>query len=319
MNKHKDGYVFGMDKDLQDKQQAKCDPKKDALAARWIEDVINSTKEEKDYIKQPEDQTIHTWLKDGTVLCELINTIWQTKDGKIKIKKVYKGKVAYQQMENIDKFIKTVKKLDTLVDNDKVTIFETNDLYKEDDMNAFTAGIFTLSSAVRASKKYDPGNSYPVLGPKLNEENKREFTQQQLDASKKIIPLQNAGSIAVEKEKGTDNIVKYGKVGQELGKSVGGISQQNAGSIAVEKELGTDSIVKYAMAGQELGKSYGGVSQQNAGSIAVEKEKGTDNIVRYGKAGQELGKSVGGVSQQSMGSLQTDTGHTLDNVSRALN
>ena len=30
-----------------------------------------------------------------------------------------------------------------------------------------------------------------------------------------------------------------------MGKSVGGVTQQTAGSIAVEKEKGTDSIVQY--------------------------------------------------------------------------
>jgi len=315
MNKHKNGYAFGMDKDLQDKCQAKCDPQKDNAAAEWIAHVSGG--------KVPDDgTTIHQWLKNGVVLCEALNNIWKSKVGgnptKNKIK-IYRGKIPYMQMENIDKFIKICKTIDIIKDNKNINLFEIVDLYKENDMNAVTQGIETLSSAVRLSKKYDPQNKYPDLGAKLYEENKREFTQEQINAGKKIVPLQNAGSIAVEKEKGTDNIVLYGNVGQEMGKSVGGISQQNAGSIAVEKSKGTDHIVKYGKVGQEMGKSVGGISQQNAGSIHVEKEKGTDHIVKYGKVGQELGKSSGGISQQNQGSIQTDKGHTLDNVSRALN
>merc|ERR1712130_519068 len=92
---------------------------------------------------------------------------------------------------------------------------------------------------------------------------------------------------------------------QDMGKSVGGVSQQNAGSIAVEKGKGTDHIVKYGLVGQDMGKSVdkSGVSQQNAGSIAIEKEKGTDHIVKYGKVGQDMGKSTGGTSQQNAGSI----------------
>merc|ERR1712165_131328 len=118
-----------------------------------------------------------------------------------------------------------------------------------------------------------------------------------------------------------DKIVMYAKAGTELGKSKGGISQQNAGSIAVDKGKGTDHIVKYGLVGQDMGESVdmGGVSQQNAGSIAIEKEKGTDHIVRYGKVGQELGESVGGTSQQNEGSVERSKGKKLDNVSRALN
>jgi len=59
MNKHKDGYVFGMDKEIQNKMQAKFDPEKEVDARSWIEEVLE-TKMDK--------ETLQLWLKDGTYL-----------------------------------------------------------------------------------------------------------------------------------------------------------------------------------------------------------------------------------------------------------
>lgn len=334
MNKHPDDYIFGMDKDIQDRMRAKFDPDKQAQAQTWIEEILGVGFEH---------DSFHENLKDGVLLCQLLN--------KIKPKtcrKIYKGgKQAFQMRENIVKYLNGCQKLGM----NNTDCFVSQDLYEGDNMVAVIDQIFALGAV---SRNVD-GFEGPYLGVKHSDENKRVFTKEQIAESKKIVPLQNAGSIEVEKSKGTDkivmyakagiglgkasnvisqqnagsievkkstgtdHIVKYGKVGQEMGKSVGGISQQNAGSIEVKKGAKTDHIVKYGIVGQEMGKSVGGVSQQNAGSIAIEKEKGTDHIVKYGKVGQEMGKSAGGVSQINQGSLTTSKEKKLDSISRALN
>jgi len=334
MNKHPDDYVFGLDKDIQDKMRAKFDPNKQANSQAWIEELTGK--------EFPDD--FHPSLKSGVLLCKALNKIKPKS-----VRKINKGKAPFVQRENIVNYLNGCKALG-MKDTD---CFVTQDLYEGDNMVAVIDQIYALGALSRKVENFDG----PYFGVKFADENKREFTEEQLKASKKIVPLQNAGSIAVEKSKGTDHIVMYGKAGTSLGKSAGGISQQNAGSIAVEKSKGTDHIVKYGIVGQEMGesldksgisqqnagsiqvakskgtdhivkygkvgqamgKSTGGVSQQNSGSIAVEKEKGTDQIVRYGKVGQELGESTGGVSQQNEGSLSTAKEKKLDSVSRALN
>merc|ERR1712141_779315 len=227
------------------------------------------------------------------------------------VKKINKNKMAFKQRENIVNYLDACKKLG-MRDTD---CFVSQDLFEGDNMVAVIDQIYALGALSRKTKGFEG----PYFGVKFADENKREFTEEQIKAGKKFVPLQNAGSIAVDKGKGTDKIVKYGLVGQDMGESVdeSGVSQQNAGSIAIEKEKGTDHIVKYGKVGQDMGKSTGGTSQQNAGSIAI--EKGTDHIVRYGKVGQELGESVGGTSQQNEGSVERSKGKKLDNVSRALN
>jgi len=303
-------------------------------AQGWIEAVLGKTMDK---------DTLQLWLKDGTILCELVNTIVKKK----KVKKIHKsGSMSFMERENIVAYLNCCKK-NGMKSGD---CFVTKDLYEDDNMVSVIDQIHSLGSLAK-----DLGYDGPQLGIKHSQENKREFTEDIIKQGKKIVPLQNAGSIAVEKGKGTDHIVqyglcgaemgkasseatqqsmgsievakgsrtdhivKYGIVGQEMGKSVGGTSQQNSGSIAIEKSKGTDHIVKYGLVGQQMGESVGGQSQQNSGSIAIEKSKGTDHIVKYGKVGQEMGMSVGGTSQQNEGSLATSKDKKLDSVSRALN
>jgi hypothetical protein len=323
MNKHPDDYVFGIDKNIQNRMKAKFDPERQAQAQAWLEKVT-----EEDLDKYNEDtppknprSSFHRALYDGRLLCKALNTITKdmpgkklSKSGKPKkiIPKISESKMPFQQRENLTKYINACKSLGMA----ETDCFVSQDLYEGDNIVAVIDQIFALGMLSRQKKINWQG---PKFGVKKSDENKREFSAETLAKGKAFVPLQNSGSIAVEKSKGTDHIVMYGKAGTELGQSEGGISQQNAGSIAVEKSKGTDHIVKYGIVGQEQGKSVGGISQQNAGSIAVEKEKGTDHIVRYGVVGQEMGESVGGISQQNEGSLSTSKEKKLDNISRALN
>merc|ERR1712226_253078 len=238
--------------------RAKFDPERQDACQAWIEEVTGL---------EMGDESFHEWLKSGVVLCRLVNKI-----KKKSVRKINKGKMAFKQRENISNYNNACKALG-LRDGD---CFVSQDLYEGDNLVAVIDQIYALGAKSRDT----PGFEGPFFGVKFSTENKREFTKEQLDAAKKVVPLQNAGSIQVEKSKGTDKIVMYGKAGADLGKSVGGISQQNAGSIQVEKEKGTDHIVKYGKVGQELGESTGGVSQQNEGSLTTGKEKKLDSVSR---------------------------------------
>jgi len=362
MNKHPDDYVFGLDKNCQDKLQAKFDPERVTQCTAWLEnltgeDLDSFNADIEGTMKTTPRSTFHRALYDGRILCMALNKLTEdyegtgySKSGKKRkmVKKINKSIMPFKCRENITNYIEGCKKLGMK----QTDCFVSQDLFEGDNIIAVIDQIYALGAISRDEKLNFKGQKF---GVKFATENKREFTKEQLAAAKKVVPLQNAGSIAVEKSKGTDHIVLYGKagtdlskstggisqqnagsiavekskgtdhivkygiVGQEMGKSTGGVSQQNAGSIAVEKEKGTDHIVRYGIVGQEMGKSGGGISQQNAGSIAVEKEKGTDHIVRYGKVGQEVGESVGGISQQNTGSLTTGKEKKLDSISRALN
>lgn len=343
MNKHADDYVFGIDKDIQARMRAKYDDEKQnqqLQAQEWIQSLVSDTE-----FSTSEDGferlgKMQESLKSGVVLCKLINIIKPDS-----IKKIYESNMPFKQRENIVAYLTACQALG-MPEHD---CFVTQDLFEGDNMIAVIDQIFRLGSITMNLEGY----TGPSIGVKTSDKNVREFSDEVLNQV--VVPMTSQGSIAIEKNKGTDSIVlygkvgaelghsvggvsqmheggitveknkgtdqivRYGKVGQEMGKSVGGVSQMHEGSIHIEKEKGTDQIVRYGKVGQEMGESAGGVSQLNEGSIAIEKEKGTDNIVRYGKVGQEMGVSAGGVSQLNEGSLTTEKDGHLDSISRAVN
>lgn len=282
-----------MDKDIQNKIRAKYDPEKQALAQAWIEELTG--KNFSDGFQES--------LKDGVLLCEALNKI---KAGSVK--KINNTKMAFKQRENIVNFLDGCKALG-MKESD---CFVTQDLFEGDNIVVVIDQLFSLGAL---SRRVD-GFEGPYLGIKFADQNKREFSAEVVAAGKCAVPLQNSGSIAVDKGQGTDKIVLYGKVGQELGKASSEVSQQNGGSIAIEKDKGTDHIVRYGKVGAEMGKASNEVSQQNGGSIAIEKDKGTDHIVRYGKVGAEMGQASSATSQQNGGSIAVERNRNLDSITR---
>merc|ERR1740131_435670 len=73
-------------------------------------------------------------LKDGQVLCRLLNTL----NGEPLIKKINTQKMAFKQMENIEQFIKGCKVFG-LKDGD---IFQTADLYEVQNMSQVISTLY---------------------------------------------------------------------------------------------------------------------------------------------------------------------------------
>lgn len=249
--------MFGIDKDIQAKLQAKLDPEKQAQAQAWVEAVTG----------EEFPSGFQESLKSGTRLCQLVNAIQAGS-----VKRVKDSKMPFVQRENIVNYLNACKKLGMM----ETDCFVTQDLFEGDNIIAVTDQIFSLGAL---SRKIEGFNG-PYLGVKFADENKRQFTEEQLANSRAIVPQQNAGSIEIEKNKGTDHIVLYGKAGAELGQCSAEASQQTAGSIAVEKSKGTDSIVQYGKVGQELGKASNEPTQQNSGSIDTGRQGNLDSISR---------------------------------------
>jgi hypothetical protein len=208
--------VYGMDKEIQAKLAAKFDPEKENAVRSWIAELIGPC----------DAPTLHEELKDGSRLCTLLNTI---KPGAVKFKA---SKMAFVMRENIVKYLDACKALGMM----ETDCFVTQDLFEGDNLVAVIDQIYALGAL---SRKVDGFNG-PYLGVKFADENKREFSEEVL--RKQHIPQIMQGSIAVEKEKGTDHIVRYGKVGQEMGESFGGSSQINEGSIQHSREGNLDAI-----------------------------------------------------------------------------
>eukprot|EP00698_Gefionella_okellyi_P022067 TRINITY_DN7262_c0_g1_i1.p1 TRINITY_DN7262_c0_g1~~TRINITY_DN7262_c0_g1_i1.p1 ORF type:complete len:151 (-),score=28.73 TRINITY_DN7262_c0_g1_i1:53-505(-) len=121
---------LGYDAELEKKRLEKYDPKQEADARAWIEEVTGKKIE----------GSFAEGLKSGALLCEVINKI---KPGTIK--KINTMKAPFMMMENIDSYIKACRALGVA----QYELFMTVDLYEQQNMSAVLLNIFALSRAAQ--------------------------------------------------------------------------------------------------------------------------------------------------------------------------
>jgi hypothetical protein len=125
------GPVYGLDAQLKEKREASYDKKLEEQAQRWIEAVTGE--------KFPAD--FQTSLKDGIILCNLVNKI---RPGIVP--QIGRQKAPFVYMENIGRFLKACDALGVA----KHDQFMTVDLYEAKNMNQVVTCIHALG---RQAKK----------------------------------------------------------------------------------------------------------------------------------------------------------------------
>ncbi|XP_071953658.1 muscle-specific protein 20-like [Antedon mediterranea] len=147
---------------------------------KWIDGVLTDTNIASYSTPGPDE--LHDQLKDGIILCRLMNSLEPES-----IKNVNKGKAAFAMMENIGNFLAACERYGV----SKKDLFQTVDLYDNHNMARVVNGIMALS---RTAAKH---SDVQGIGPNEANENKREFTDEQLKAGQNVIGLQmgtNKGS-----------------------------------------------------------------------------------------------------------------------------
>ncbi|KAG5323212.1 MP20 protein, partial [Acromyrmex charruanus] len=115
-------------------------------------------------------------LKDGVILCNLINKLAPGS-----VKKIQSKGTNFQLMENIQRFQAAIKNYGVPQEE----IFQTADLFEKRNIPQVTLCLYALG---RLTQKH--GWTGPSLGPKMAEENKRTFSDDQLRASEGHLGLQ---------------------------------------------------------------------------------------------------------------------------------
>lgn len=146
-----------LDQDLKVSRREKYNnPKLQKDVKQWIVSVLDGQVESVSILN---GELLET-LKDGTVLCMLVNTIFG--EGSIKFKR---SKMAFVQMENIEKFLNFCKFQGVPQDE----LFQTIDLYEENDPYQV---IMSLQSFSRMVHKKFP-NKYQFIGPAIATKHER--------------------------------------------------------------------------------------------------------------------------------------------------
>jgi hypothetical protein len=144
-------------------------------AQQWIEDVINEK-----FLASFGDS-----LKDGVILCTLLNSI---KPGLIP--KIQTSHMPFKQMENITAFLKGCR----VVGVAEFDLFETVDLFELKNVDLVVKCIHALGRAVQ---KNVPEYTGPALGVKESTVNKRTFSEAQLREARSAVPVLAHGSSTV--------------------------------------------------------------------------------------------------------------------------
>ncbi|KAK0079955.1 hypothetical protein PV326_008448 [Microctonus aethiopoides] len=138
----------------------------EAEVLAWIEAVLGEKLPKGDY----EDI-----LKDGVVLCQLINKLAPGS-----VKKIQTKGTNFQLMENVQRFQAAIKNYGVPQEE----IFQTADLFERRNIPQVTLCLYSLGRIKH------PEYTGPRLGPKMAEKNERTFTEDQLRASEGQLNLQ---------------------------------------------------------------------------------------------------------------------------------
>jgi hypothetical protein len=184
---------MSLERQVRAKIAGKRDVEKDKEAQEWIETILGA--------KFPPNETYEEALKDGIILCKLMNKI-----NPGSIPKVNTTGASFKMMENINMFQKALKDYGV----PDLDVFQTVDLWEMKDIAQVTSTIFALG---RATYKH-PEWQGPWLGPKPADENKREFSEDVLRAGETVIGLQagtNKGATQAGQNIGAGRKIILGK------------------------------------------------------------------------------------------------------------
>ncbi|XP_029957267.1 transgelin-like [Salarias fasciatus] len=173
------GPTYGMSRELQSKMDKKYDPE---LEQRLVEWIIAQCGPGVGQPSTPDKTGFQQWLKDGCVLCELINSLHGANKP---IKTIKSSGMAFKQMEQIAVFLTAAERYGVT----KTDMFQTVDLFESKDLSAVQRTLMALGNlAVTKDDGHYKGD--PNWFHKKAQENRREFTDEQLNEGKSIIGLQ---------------------------------------------------------------------------------------------------------------------------------
>merc|ERR1712200_241551 len=169
------GPSYGLSRELHMKSQSKFSVERAREVMSWVEDVL-AKKLDPPAVEIKDQYEFAGILKNGSVLCELINAI---EPGSVK--KINTMNAPFKQRENIEMYLKACTNYG-LKEQD---LFQVNDLYENKNLYMIVDNLYNLGGMTQ--KK---GWTGPILGVKVASENKRNFDQDVLKAGQSVIGLQ---------------------------------------------------------------------------------------------------------------------------------
>ncbi|XP_053558789.1 calponin-2 [Bombina bombina] len=161
------GPSYGLSAEVKNRLAQKYDPQKEAELRVWIEEVTGMSI----------GSDFQQGLKDGVILCELMNKLKPKS-----IPKVNVSKQNWHQLENISNFIKALSQQGMK----SVDLFEANDLFENGNMTQVQVSLLALAGMAKTKGL----NSGMDIGVKYSEKQERMFDENTKKAGQCVIGLQ---------------------------------------------------------------------------------------------------------------------------------
>ncbi|XP_039371082.1 calponin-1 [Mauremys reevesii] len=159
------GPAYGLSAEVKNKLAQKYDPQREQELRLWIEDMTGERL----------GDNFMEGLKDGVILCKLINKLQPGS-----VKKVNESTQNWHQLENIGNFIKAAIKYGVKPHD----IFEANDLFESTNYTQVQSTLIALASQAKTK-----GNKVN-MGVKYAEKHQRRFQPEKLKEGRNVIGLQ---------------------------------------------------------------------------------------------------------------------------------
>ncbi|KAL4657977.1 calponin-1 [Arapaima gigas] len=163
----KSGPAFGLSAEVKSKLAQKYDPHKEEELRQWISEVTGR--------RVPDN--FMEGLKDGVILCELINKLQPGS-----VKKINESPQNWHQLENIGNFVRAITEYG-LKPHD---IFEANDLFENVNHTQVQCTLIALAGMAKSKGFHTKSN----VGVKYAEKQYRRFNPEKLKEGRNIIGLQ---------------------------------------------------------------------------------------------------------------------------------
>lgn len=171
------GPSYGLSREVQMKIDQKYDPELENILVQWISSQCSNQ------VGEPEEAGkagFQKWLKNGVILCTLINSLAPGS-----VAKIQASTMAFKQMEQVSQFLKACEKYGIAAADQ----FQTVDLWEGKDMASVQKTLMNLGS-LAVTKGDGQFKGDPNWFPKKSMENRREFTQDKLKEGQSVIGLQ---------------------------------------------------------------------------------------------------------------------------------
>ncbi|KAK6484208.1 calponin-3-like [Huso huso] len=162
------GPAYGLSAEVKSKIAQKYDSQKEEELRVWIEDVTGMP---------IGGESFQKGLKDGVILCELINKLQPGS-----VKKINHSQLNWHKLENLGNFIKAILAYG-MKPND---IFEANDLFESGNLTQVQTSLLALASMAK-TKGINPKTD---IGVKYADKQEKCFNEEKMKAGQCVIGLQ---------------------------------------------------------------------------------------------------------------------------------